>query len=674
MTGVRRWAGNDLIELQQQPLQAIDAFFAEYGNCILKGCEVVQGTSDNIYNITPGFVALAGTDQDNNETFKVVPFAGIEGVTLPVYITLAHSVIERPYTDGKVKPVAYDFRAAASSILPENVPYLEISVTGGRQFVDAIRLTEKLDQTGNGRDVTVTFAQAAHRENVSSGEKLSVLWGKVCRWFTDLKDVAFSGKAADLTDDADHRFTTDTEKVGWNDKYTKSETDNKDAATLTAAKNYTDALDVNVYKKTETYTRSETDAKDIAALNAAKQYVLDRIAEIVGGSPAALDTLYEIAKALGDDPNFATSIMALVNGKAPLVHTHTKGQITDFPASMPASDVYAWAKQPNKPTYNAEEVGAAPVSHNHAGTYAPVSHEHEIVNGNYTGNGGQQPPSYVPGGKVRFNMMNTPVNGDGSYKDFLLMDTYTGEDVPVTTAFGISKSSALRAFIMQGVKGGAVWERAAEIFTTANFNPANYAAANHNHDGTYQPAGSYALSDHNHDGTYQPAGDYALENHNHSADQISDTTNKVMMTVSERSKLAGIEQGANKYIHPNNSSTRHVTDAEKTKWNNSSPEVYKNQNGYIKIGGITIQWGSFSYALGSVGNSGGSGKTVYFPTSFPSGCFQIVLNNPGNISFGCGYIGRVKSFTRSSFVYTEDGFASGGAGSYAVVGWFAVGY
>nr|DAT38259.1 MAG TPA: Baseplate component [Caudoviricetes sp.] len=226
MTGVRRWAGNDLIELQQQPLQAIDAFFAQYGNCILKGCEV-QAASDNTYNITPGFVALAGTDQDSNETFKVVPFAGIEGVTLPIYLTLIHSIIERPYTDGKVKPVAYDFRAAASSILPENVPYLEISVTGGRQFVDAIRLTEKLDQTGNGRDVTVTFAQAAKRENIFSGEKLSVLWGKVCRWLADLKDVAFSGKAADLTQDTNNRLVSDTEKTGWNDKYTKTETDQK---------------------------------------------------------------------------------------------------------------------------------------------------------------------------------------------------------------------------------------------------------------------------------------------------------------------------------------------------------------------------------------------------------------------------------------------------------------
>lgn len=413
MTGVRRWAGNDLIELQQQPLQAIDAFFAEYGNCILKGCKV-QAASDNTYDITPGFVALAGTDQDNNETFKVVPFAGIEGVVLPVYLTLTHSVIERPYTDGKVKPVVYDFKAAASSILPENVPYLEISVTGGRQFVDAIRLTEKLDQTGNGRDVMVTFAQAAKRENISSGEKLSALWGKVCRWFADLKAVAFSGKAADLEEDqthrffsdaerdkldgiaenanryvhpashpagmidqdAAHRFVSDTEKTAWNSKAAGTHTHKASEVTEETNKRFlTDAERTkinNTYTKMETYTRGEIDTKDTAILDAAKKYIMDRISDVISGSPAALDTLYEIANALNNDPNFATTIMALINGKADTGHKHTKSQITDFPASMPDSDVYSWAKQPTKPTYNAAEVGAAPSNHNHAGTYQPA--------------------------------------------------------------------------------------------------------------------------------------------------------------------------------------------------------------------------------------------------------------------------------------------------------------
>jgi len=41
--------------------------------------------------------------------------------------------------------------------------------------------------------------------------------------------------------------------------------------------------------------------------------------------------------------------------------------ITDFPSSMPASDVYSWAKASAKPTYTASEVGAAASSHTHNG-------------------------------------------------------------------------------------------------------------------------------------------------------------------------------------------------------------------------------------------------------------------------------------------------------------------
>ena len=43
-------------------------------------------------------------------------------------------------------------------------------------------------------------------------------------------------------------------------------------------------------------------------------------------------------------------------GKAELSHTHTKNQITDFPTSMPASDVHEWAKASTKPTYNTSEI------------------------------------------------------------------------------------------------------------------------------------------------------------------------------------------------------------------------------------------------------------------------------------------------------------------------------
>lgn len=44
----------------------------------------------------------------------------------------------------------------------------------------------------------------------------------------------------------------------------------------------------------------------------------------------------------------------------PSSHTHTKSQITDFPSSMPASDVYAWAKASTKPSYSWSEISNKP--------------------------------------------------------------------------------------------------------------------------------------------------------------------------------------------------------------------------------------------------------------------------------------------------------------------------
>lgn len=66
-----------------------------------------------------------------------------------------------------------------------------------------------------------------------------------------------------------------------------------------------------------------------------------------------------------------SALWSYIKGKADKVyaainHTHTKSQITDFPTSMPASDVYSWAKASSKPSYTASEVGAAAASHTHA--------------------------------------------------------------------------------------------------------------------------------------------------------------------------------------------------------------------------------------------------------------------------------------------------------------------
>ncbi|MXD16398.1 phage tail protein, partial [Escherichia coli] len=52
-------------------------------------------------------------------------------------------------------------------------------------------------------------------------------------------------------------------------------------------------------------------------------FVKSAIATMVGSAPAALDTLNELAAALGNDPNFATTMLNALAGKQPLDNTLT---------------------------------------------------------------------------------------------------------------------------------------------------------------------------------------------------------------------------------------------------------------------------------------------------------------------------------------------------------------
>ena len=83
---------------------------------------------------------------------------------------------------------------------------------------------------------------------------------------------------------------------------------------------------------------------------------------------------------------------------------------------------------------------------------APSSHIHTAIQGTYTGSGGSQPPSYVTAGTVRANMMYYNMSGS-PYCDWLMMDTYTGSDVPYVTMIGVTKTATPRAFIASGPKG-----------------------------------------------------------------------------------------------------------------------------------------------------------------------------------------------------------------------------
>ena len=64
-------------------------------------------------------------------------------------------------------------------------------------------LANKLNKTGDGSNVTAAFTAATTRANIATGEKFSVLFGKIAKWLSDLGSLAFKSTVAksDLASD-----------------------------------------------------------------------------------------------------------------------------------------------------------------------------------------------------------------------------------------------------------------------------------------------------------------------------------------------------------------------------------------------------------------------------------------------------------------------------------------
>lgn len=94
------------------------------------------------------------------------------------------------------------------------------------------------------------------------------------------------------------------------------------------------------------------------------------------------------------------------------------------------------------------------------------------VRGEYTGSGGQLNPNAIGRNYVGFRMMNTTVGTNGSYKDWIISDCYSGTDVGGAVAFGMNRQ-ALGAYLMGSDSGRASWSRKGEFWGTWNLDPVN---------------------------------------------------------------------------------------------------------------------------------------------------------------------------------------------------------
>lgn len=163
------------------------------------------------------------------------------------------------------------------------------------------------------------FTEAATRNNIASGESYTTIFGKIKKFFSDLKNVAFTGSYNDLSDKP-LKFVDDMEGYLELETY---EVEDGQGHVVDTGRYYT----ANV----GTTTGTLCDGGDSRLSNA---------------RPAS--DVYAWAKAATKPTYTYSEVGACANNDSRLSN------------SRPASDVYAWAKASAKPSYSWSEITSKP--------------------------------------------------------------------------------------------------------------------------------------------------------------------------------------------------------------------------------------------------------------------------------------------------------------------------
>ena len=246
-----------------------------------------------------------------HKTEDKIPMSGVEGLT--DQLNGKYSTAEGRELEKKVQKVTTDLSAhVASSEKAFNEVQNDIEALDGR-------LDDEIERAKD--------EEAAIRRELAAGDAATLSSAKS---YTDTSVAAEAGKReqGDATTLQAAKNYTDTSVAAEAEERTQG-----DATTLSSAKTYTDTSVADEAQKrgqgdaatlqsanshADAAVASEKSAResgDRTTLESAKAYVDKAIAELVDGSPAALDTLKELSAALGNDPNFATTVATQIGRK-----------------------------------------------------------------------------------------------------------------------------------------------------------------------------------------------------------------------------------------------------------------------------------------------------------------------------------------------------------------------
>ena len=195
----------------------------------------------------------------------------------------------KTYTDGREEAIRSDMTAGDAATLTQAKAYTderEGVLRGELQDGDAATLQAAKDHTA--------ARETAIRKDMTDGDAATLSTAKAFTTEREgvLRKEQQEGDAATLA--SANEYTDGREAAIRKDFATA------DAATLQAAKDHTTTR--------ETAIRKDMTSGNAATLASAKEYIDKAVEQILNGSPEALDTLKELADALGNDPNFAATV------------------------------------------------------------------------------------------------------------------------------------------------------------------------------------------------------------------------------------------------------------------------------------------------------------------------------------------------------------------------------
>lgn len=218
------------------------------------------------------------------------------------------------------------------------------------------------------------------------------------------------------------------------------------------------------------FTRLESGANNLIHRRSGTDYtILDtyNIASLTIQFNGSTNTTYA--------PNAAktVNITPAAIGAAPSSHTHTKSQITDFPSSMPASDVYAWAKASSKPSYSWSEITSKP------STFTPSSHTHPLsdisdLQASWDALLKAAPSAYVTRWPAWSEVTSKPsfatVATSGSYNDLSNKPSIPSAETAATIMSKINSQSEITFTKHVVCSAGAGLQSTSDIRFKSNFN------------------------------------------------------------------------------------------------------------------------------------------------------------------------------------------------------------